>query len=85
MEDLLSDTLVTMAQSNLGWEIADVATKQGRHPIVDILAAEIAAFSRYRLARVYLGWTHYDSTANLAESKRNSWTELINRMNRALR
>lgn len=85
IEDLLRDTLVAVAESELGWDIADVATDQPRRPIVTIFAAEIADFSKYRLAKAYLRWTREHSAADLTESERNSWTELIKRVNRALR
>ena len=85
IEDLLRNTLVEMAQSELGWDVTKVAVKQPQRPIVDIFAAEISDFSKYRLAKAYLRWTREHSAADLREDERSSWVKLINRVNRALR
>ena len=85
IEDLLRNTLVAMAQSELGWDVTEVATKQPQRPIADIFAAEIGNFSKYRLAKAYLRWTREHSAADLTEDERSSWVELIKRVNRALR
>ena len=85
IEDLLRNTLVAVAQSELGWDVAGVASKQPRRPIADIFAAEIDDFSKYRLAKAYLRWTRQHSAADLTEEERNSWAELIKRVNRVLR
>ena len=85
IEDLLRNTLVDVAQSELGWDIKEVATTQPQRPIADIFAAEIGDFSKYRLAKAYLRWTRERSAADLTEGERNSWVNLIERVNRALR
>ena len=85
IEDLLRNTLVAMAQSQLGWDVTEVATTQAQRPIADIFAAEISDFSKYRLAKAYLRWTRERSAADLTEGERSSWVNLIERLNRALR
>ena len=85
IEDLLRNTLVAVAQSELGLDVTEVATKQPQRPIVDIFNDEIAGFSKYRLAKTYLRWTREQSAADLTEDERSSWVELIKRVNRALR
>ena len=85
IEDLLRSTLVSMAKSDLGWDIMEVAAKQPHRSIVDIFAAEIGDFSKYRLAKAYLKWTREHSAADLTENERKSWLELIKRANRALK
>ena len=85
IEDLLRNTLVAVAQSELGWDITKEAAKQPQRPIVDIFAAQIADFSKYRLAKAYLRWTRERSAADLTEDERNSWVELIKRVNGALK
>lgn len=85
IEDLLRDTLVTIAQSELGWNVSQVASKQPQRPIVDIFADEIRDFSKYRLAKTYIRWTREHSAKDLTEDERKSWIELINGVNRALR
>ena len=85
IEDLLRNTLVAMAQSQLGWDVTEVATTQPQRPIADIFAAEISDFSKYRLAKAYLRWTRERSAADLTEGERSSWVNLIERVNRTLR
>lgn len=85
IEDLLRTTLVGIAQSVLGWDVAEIASKQPHRPIVDIFMAEIGDFSKYRLAKEYLRWTRDHNAADLKENERNSWVKLIKRVNRALR
>ena len=85
IEDLLRNTLVALARSELGWDVTEVAAKQPQRPIAEIFADEIGGFSKYRLAKAYLRWTRDHSAADLTEDERNSWVELINRVNRALR
>ena len=84
IEDLLRNTLVVMAQSELRWDVTEVATQQPQRPIVDIFATKIADFSKYRLAKAYLRWTREHSAADLTEDERSSWVELITLVNRAL-
>ena len=85
IEDLLRNTLVAIAQSELGWDITEVATKQPQRAIADIFAAEVGDFSKYRLAKAYLRWTREHSASDLTKDERSSWVELIKRVNRVLR
>ena len=85
IEDLLRTTLVAMAQSELGWNVTDVAVKQPQRPIADIFATEIDDFSKYQLAKAYLRWTREHSAADLTEDERRSWVELIKLVNRVLK
>ena len=84
IEDLLRNSLVAIAQSELGWDVAEAATKQPQRPIVDIFTAEIADFSKYRLAKAYLRWTREHSAADLTEDERSSWVDFIKRVNQVL-
>ena len=85
IEDLLRNTLVAIAQSELGWDVTKVATTQPQRAIADIFGAEISDFSKYRLAKAYLRWTREHSASDLTEDERSSWVELIKRVNRALK
>lgn len=85
IEDLLRDTLVEVAQSEFGWNARESAMKQPRRPIVKILDDEVSDFSKYRLAKAYLRWTREHSAEDLTADELNSWVELVNRVNRALR
>ena len=81
----LSPNPRSKAQSELGWDVTEVAAKHPQRPIVDIFAAEIGDFSKYRLAKAYLRWTREHSAPDLTEDERSSWVELIKRANRALK
>ena len=85
IEDLLRQTLVDVAQSELGWNVTDVATKQPKRPIASIFENEIGKFSKYRLAKAYLRWTREHGAEDLTDDERGSWVELIKLVNRALR
>ncbi|MCY3695902.1 MAG: AAA family ATPase [Chloroflexi bacterium] len=85
IEDLLRDTLIKIADSEFGTDVAAVASSQPQRPIVSVFDTEISGFSKYRLAKAYVRWTREHNAVNLAEDERNSWTELIKRVNRALR
>ena len=85
IEDLLRNTLVAIAQSELGWDVTKVTNTQPKRPIVDIFAAEISDFSKYRLAKAYLRWTRDHNASDLTEGERSSWVEIIKRVNRALK
>ena len=85
IEDLLRDTLVSVAQTELEWDISDTATSQPTRPIVEIFKDEVTDFSKYRLAKAYLRWTRDRSADSLTPQERDSWQELVSRVNRALR
>lgn len=85
IEDILRDTLIAVAKTDLGWDIETVATGQAHRPLVDIFAAEVADFSKYRLAKAYLRWTRSHTAVDLSSQERAQWVTLIAAINRALR
>ena len=87
IEDLLRDTLIDVAKTDLGWDIAVTANQQPARPIIDIFTKEIGkrTFSKYHLAKAFLRWTQGHEAADLTDVERNSWVKLIKRVNRALR
>ena len=72
IEDLLRNTLVALARSELGWDVMEVAAKQPQRPIAEIFADKIGDFTKYRLAKAYLRWTRDHSATDLTEDERNS-------------
>jgi hypothetical protein len=60
IEDLLRQTLIEVAKTELGWDVADIAAKQPARSIADIFSEAIPEFSIYRLAKAYLRWTRSD-------------------------
>ena len=87
IEDLLRDTLVFVAKTDLGWDIEAIAGQQPARPIVDIFTDEIgkATFSKYHLAKAFLRWTREHEASDLTEVERDQWKELIKTINKALR
>ena len=85
IEDLLRDTLVSIAKSEFGIDAAQTAQSQSNRPILDVFADKDPNFSKYLLAKAYLRWTQSHSAADLAAAERDAWKELIKRINRALR
>jgi hypothetical protein len=85
IEDLLRETLVRVALDDLGWDIRAVAAAQNARPILDIFAAEVTGFSKYKLAKAFLRWARAHEASDLTEDERNQWATLIDRINRALK
>jgi predicted ATPase/predicted nucleotidyltransferase len=85
IEDLLRATLVKVADQFLGWNVAAISAAQPKRPIVDIFAAEVRDFSKYKLAKAYVRWTREHDAQELTDDERSQWTTLINKINSALR
>ena len=85
VEDLLRDTLIKVAEVELGWSIGDAATKQATRPIVDVFNSTISGFSKYKLAKAFLRWARNHTAEDLTDVERTQWAALIDRVNKALR
>ncbi|MFL9883213.1 AAA family ATPase [Paraburkholderia agricolaris] len=85
IEDLLRDTLVTIAKDSLGIDVTTEATNQAGRPIVDLLSAANSSFSKYKLAKAYIRWTR-DHTANdLSPAELAQFQTLIEKIHKALK
>ena len=87
IEDLLRETLIDVANTNLGWDIKAVSDQQPARQVVDIFEDEVGkkTFSKYRLAKAYIRWTREHDLTHLTEFERTHWEKLIKNINRALR
>jgi hypothetical protein len=85
IEDLLRDTLVAVGKDDLGWDVSAVAASQPARPIVDIFADEVSDFSKYKLAKAYIRWTRDHEASDLAAAERTAFSDLIERVNKALK
>ncbi len=85
IEDLLRDTLVNMAKAELGWDISSTASAYPSRPIMDIFAAEIQGFSKYRLAKAFVRWTRGHDATELSTDERQQWEKMIGLINKALK
>lgn len=85
IEDLLRDTLVTVGREALGWDVTKTAFAQPDRSIVSIFEAEIHNFSKYALAKAYLRWTRDHEADDLTAAELAQWTNLISKVNNALK
>jgi hypothetical protein len=85
IEDLLRETLVQVARADLGWDVRARAIAQDARPIVDIFESEVAAFSKYKLAKAFLRWARAHEASDLTEEERKQWKTLIDGINKALK
>lgn len=85
IEDMLRETLVAVAKSDCGWDIAADAAKQKDRPLVNIFESEIKDFSKYRLAKAFVRWSRDHSAGDLTSEEREQWKKLIQAINSALK
>lgn len=85
IEDLLRETLIRVAKQALGWDIEAKAKGQPNRPIVDLFAAEVSDFSKYKLAKAYVRWTRDNDATALEASERGVWKKLLESVNAALK
>ena len=85
IEDLLRETLVQVALNDLGWDITASASAQDARPLVDIFAAEVAGFSKYKLAKAFLRWSRTHEASDLTGDERQQWAAVIGAINKALK
>lgn len=84
IEDLLRDTLLHVAKSELSWDVTVTASSQPARPLVDIFEAEIAGFSKYRLAKAFLRWSRDHGAKDFTTGEREGWRRLIEMINTTL-
>ncbi len=86
VEDLLRETLIHVGRSSsLKWDVTTAAAAQPERPILDVFAAEVSDFSKYRLAKAFLRWTRDHKASDLSEEERSQWKKLIGNINAALK
>jgi len=85
IEDLLRDTLVSLAHDRFGWDVRAQAASQTTRPVVDIFTEAVPEFSKYHLAKAYVRWTRDHTAADLTEGERTDWAQLIASINRVLK
>lgn len=84
IEDLLRDTLITIAKDDLGWDITSTASSQPTRRVVDIFTAECPRFSKYRLAKAFLKWLATHTPDDLTGDERAGIEALFAAASRAL-
>ena len=85
IEDLLRDTLVTVAKEQLGWDATEIATTQVSRPIVDILTSVAnGKFSKFQLAKAFVRWSRDHSLNDLTRVEVAQAEKLVAKINKAL-
>jgi predicted ATPase len=85
IEDLLRTTLIEIMKSDFGVDVSAQAGSQPERPIVDIFAASLADFSKYRLAKAFVRWSRDHIAADLTADEQQQWTKLVQLINAALK
>lgn len=85
VEDMLRDTLVVVAKSELEWDISAEVAIQPNRSIVKIFESTIDGFSKYRLAKAFLKWTKEHDAGDLTALEREQWCKIIETINGCLR
>ncbi|SCX03891.1 AAA family ATPase [Agrobacterium rosae] len=86
IEDILRDTLIKVASSDLGIDVSAEVAASPTTPVIDLLTRKGGAkFSKYKLAKAYVRWTREHSSSDLSEAERKSWSKLIDAVNAALK
>lgn len=86
IEDLLRDTLIGIAKSELNWDITPAMANCGDKPIINLFQSEIGKeFSKYKLAKAFLRWSRDHSSNDLSVNEIQGCTNLINAINAALK
>ena len=84
IEDLLRDTLVKIAKDSLGIDVTAEAAAQPARPIANLFESAGTGFSKYKLAKEYVRWTRDHSAGDLADTERDQFKILIDKINKAL-
>lgn len=85
IEDLLRETLIKVAASELGWDVAKAAAAAPTMPINDLFSKEIPEFKKYRLAKAFIRWTRAVTLADLQKEEIDQWKRLLDMINKALK
>ena len=85
IEDLLRDTLLTIAKEQCGWDAIAIAQSQPTRPIVDIIQSVAKTdFSKYKLAKAFIRWSRDHSLNDLQPHEIGQAENLMIKINRAL-
>lgn len=85
IEDLLRDTLLSVAKNQCGWDAIAVAQAQPTRPIVDVLKSVAKTdFSKYKLAKAFIRWSRDHSLNDLQHHEIEQAEQLIVKINKAL-
>lgn len=85
VEDILRDTLLTIAKEECGWDAISIAQIQIKRPVVDILESVAKEdFSKYKLAKAFIRWSREHELNDLRVDEITQAEKLIEKINKAL-
>lgn len=85
VEDILRETLLTIAKEEYGWDAKCVAQTQGKRPIVDVFRSIANTdFSKYKLAKAFIRWSRDHELNDLRENEIKQAEKLIEKINKSL-
>ena len=85
IEDILRETLLTIAKEQCGWDAIEVAQTQVKRPIVNILESVAKKdFSKYKLAKAFIRWSREHDLDDLKPTEIAQAEKLIEKVNKAL-
>lgn len=85
IEDLFRESLVEIAKSELGWDIAATAVASPSQSIVGVFERAVPNFSKYKLAKAFLRWTRSHTASDLRPHERESVGKLFAHANKVLK
>lgn len=86
VEDILRETLLTIAKEECGWDAISVAQTQEKRPIVDVLRSIANTdFSKYKLAKAFIRWSRDHELNDLRENEIKQAEKLIEKINKSLK
>ena len=86
VEDILRETLLTIAKEEYGWDAKCVAQTQEKRPIVDVFRSIANTdFSKYKLAKAFIRWSRDHELNDLRENEIKQAEKLIEKINKSLK
>lgn len=84
IEDMVRETLLSIAKDRLGWDVEKTATAQRHRRLAHILTAEATGFSKLKLARAFLTWLGENGFEALSAAEQDSVKGFFTAVNKAL-
>ncbi len=85
IEDMLRETLVAAAKTELGWDVSAKAALQTTRPIVDVFEDGIKDFSKFKLAKAFLRWARAHSGSDLTATEKSDSIKMLTTINKILK
>ena len=85
IEDLLRNTLTAVIMETFNVDVSAKVIANPNKPFIDIVANEITDFSKYKLAKAYIRWTHTHTASDLTDVEKEQWGKLFDKINKVLK